>query len=208
MNKMTLTRSQQKAIFAKLRVKNNLRKTDPKFVDLMEKTFLETSPEIIKKIDSLTLLKKKKNQSVADVLTKSKSKNSKISTYDIRVRFDGKKKIEEFPIVYNHEIDHIFYDQTKKHNPKKIQQYKENVRNVIAFNPTLRMFFSDVKKQLKSGNSEKIEDALDLFFDEVHSETREATDRIKLGLDPAKFDQRTKDNLNEALSAYKKLHSK
>lgn len=198
---MVRTREQQKAMFAKLRVRDNLRTTNPEFVNIMEKAFVETSPEIIKKIDSLTLLKKKKNQSVGDILTKPKNR------YDIRIRFDG-KKIEEFPIVYNHEIDHIFYDQTKKNNPKKIEEYKNNIRKVIAFNPTTRMLFSNVLKQLKSGNREKIEDALDLFIDEIHSETREATDRIKLGLDPAKFDQRTKDNLNEALSAYKKLHRK
>ena len=195
---MSITREQQKAIFAKLTIRDNLRKTNPKFVHVMEKTFLETSPKIVNKIDSLTLLKKKKGQSIGDILAKPRNK------YDIRVRFDG-KNVKEFPLVYNHELDHIFYDQIKRNNPKKIKQYKDDMRTVFPFNQTLVILFSNVEKQIES-DTKKINKSFNTLFDEFHSETKEASDRVRLGLDPAKISKKNKANLQKALDAYNKFH--
>lgn len=205
---MVLSRQQQKAIFAKLTVKNNLRKTNPKFVNLMEKAFVETTPQLQNRIDSLILLKKKPKQSIGDIICRKRlKKDQECTRYEIRIKFDG-KNAKEYPLVYNHELDHIFYDQIKRTNPKKVTRFKDDLKPVFAFNQNLKDVFFDVEKQIKTGDNKKIEDALDLFVDEIHSETKQQTDRIKIGLDPANIGKEGKTNLQTALKAYNKLHRK
>lgn len=196
---MKLTRQQQKAIFAKLKIKDNIRNTNPKFVKIMKESLLNTPLKLQNKITTVTLLRKKKGQAFGDV---KPTRNR----YDIRIRFEKGRNLKEFPVIYNHELDHLFFDQILRFEPQKLKQYKSDIREIIPFNSTLKKQFSDAVKMAETGNKKKTKIAVDDFVHEFHSETREADDRIKLGLDPAKFNQPTRKNLNQAIFAYKKLH--
>lgn len=195
---MVVNEKNRKAVFRNLAIKEGLESKHPKFVKVMKEAILETKPEELDKVRIITLKNQKKGQPVGEIAFPYK----KVKGYDITINRNN-KNVKNFPIVYKHETDHLYFAELEKKDPELIRDYAIFAMDIYPFNEKLSDRFSALKK-IK--NEKKLKMELMIYVDEFHSETGEAKRRIDSGLDKFNQDKRTRDNLQRAVQLYNGLH--
>lgn len=202
---LTTTEKEQYIIKNKKRIKLKPLKIiindvhDQRFLNSMNKAISDTPKSIEHRINSVKLSMRKGNEPVGQSVMRTDGK------YDIKINFEVKNR-DSYPLVFRHEMDHIYFDEVSVTKPKKVRRYIDDISGLMPFNDKLQEYFKDYQTALKTKEKKKIIPALILYAEEFHSETHEAWGRIKLGLDPFKVDKATKQDLKKALIAYNKFH--
>jgi hypothetical protein len=176
-----------------------IKNKNPRFLRVISKSINQTPVGIEDKIDSIILAKKTKRGNVGEAREKFNGR------YEVEINYDG-RNLPSYPLIYRHETDHILFEQIRKNYPKKMQKYIHAIARLEPFNDKLTGYYVDLMEANRSGDKKRIKEAVEIYVDEFHSETKEATDRLKLGLDKTKIDLKMKRNLAQALKAYNDLH--